>query len=142
MSETAAPAETKHEPAAHGADGHGNDLGHIFAHAKVYIWIGVILFIATAVTVALSYFDFAEYAVFRGMFNVIGVHGIGINIIIGLLLATGKVCLVGLFFMHLKGEKRTIWRPLCFTFFFVAGLFLLCLLAFSDPIPTTSHWHH
>jgi len=140
MSEPAAPAETKHETVAHG-ESHEHH-GSVFAHARIYIMVGVALFVATVLTVALSYFDFAEYSIFRRMFAVIGVHDVGINILVGLIVATCKVCLVGWFFMHLKQEKRTIWRPLFFTFFFVAGLFLLFLLAYSDPIPTTSHPIH
>jgi len=140
MSEQTATAEHKHEPEAHGA-GHGHE-GSVFAHARPYLIVGVILFGATALTVGLSYFDFAEYSIFRRMFAVIGVHDVGINILVGLMLATCKVCLVGWWFMHLKQEKRTVWRPLFFTFFFVSGLFLLFLLAFSDPIPTTSHPIH
>jgi hypothetical protein len=52
------------------------------------------------------------------------------------------VCLVGAWFMHLKSEKSTIWKPLLFTFFFCAGLFALCLLAYTDPIHSTSHPLH
>ena len=56
--------------------------------------------------------------------------------------ATVKVGFVGAVFMHLKGEKKTIWRPLFFTAFFVLGLFLLTLWHWYDPIFTTVHNEH
>ena len=134
----AKPAETHgHEEHAHG-EHHGSMLSHV----KPYLIVGAALFIFTVVTVGLSYFDFADYAVFRKLFGMIGVHGMGINITVGLSLAAFKVCLVGAWFMHLKEEKGTIWRPLGFTFFFCFCLFMLFLLAHSDPIPTSSHPLH
>ena len=140
MSDHSATADHQPDPHASG-EGHEHH-GSIYAHAKPYIIVGVLLFVFTAITVGLSYIEFDKWAPTQHMFAVIGVHGVGINIIIGMIVATGKVCLVGWYFMHLKQEKASIWRPLFFTFFFVAGLFLLCLLAFSDPIPTTSHPLH
>ena len=52
------------------------------------------------------------------------------------------VSLVGAWFMHLKQEGASIWRPLGLTFFFCFALFMLVILAHSDPIPTTSHPLH
>ena len=117
----------------HKADDHGHDAAHgsMFAHVKVYLIIGALLFIFTAITVGLSYVDFD---------HMLNSHGM--NMKIGLTVATFKVCLVGAWFMHLKQEKAVIWRPLLFTFFFVTALFLLFLLAHSDPIPGSVHWHH
>lgn len=137
-SATNAPAAT---------DSHGHEPGHehhgsLFAHARPYIIVGVMLFVFTVITVGLSYFDFAEYAIFQKLFGVIGVKGMGINILIGMIVATFKVCLVGWYFMHLKQEGSSIWRPLFFTFFFCLALFLLFLLGYADPIPTTSHPLH
>lgn len=128
----------------HKADSHGHDAAHgsMFAHVKVYLVIGFLLFFFTGVTVALSYFDFKKIGIFVWAFGLIGIHGEGINMAIGLGLATFKVCLVGAWFMHLKQEKAVIWRPLLFTFFFVSALFLLFLLAYADPIPGSLHWHH
>ena len=54
--------------------------------------------------------------------------------IIGMFVATFKVTLVAAIFMHLKGERPTIWRFLYFTAFFVAGLFLLTALHYGDQI--------
>ena len=88
-------------------------------HLKLYWGIGFVLLFLTGVTVGLSYIEFGS---------------IERNILVGMLLATFKVSLVMAIFMHLKGEKATIWRFLYFTAIFVAGLFLLTALAWYDPI--------
>ena len=128
----------------HKADAHGHDAHHgsLFAHTKVYLLIGLLLFIFTAITVALSYIDFDKIGIFVWAFDKIGVHGFTINIVIGMIVATFKVCLVGAWFMHLKQETMQIWRPLLFTFFFAFALFMLFYLAWIDPIPTSSNWIH
>ena len=112
------------------------------SHSKVYLIIGALLFIFTVITVALSYIDFAHIGIFKWAFGLVGLKGDGINIVIGLIVATFKVCLVGAWFMHLKQETMQIWRPLLFTFFFVFALFMLFVLAYLDPIPSSSHWFH
>ena len=131
---TPAPATTaEHAPApdahSHGAAGHGH--GSYLHHIRPYLIVGAALFIFTVVTVGLSYVDFD---------HILGSHGM--NMKIGLSVAAFKVCLVGAWFMHLKGEKRTIWIPLGFTFVFALGLFLLFLLGYADPIHSTSHPLH
>lgn len=123
----------------HKADAHH---GSLFAHTKVYLIIGLLLFIFTAITVALSYIEFEKIGIFVWAFDKIGVHGFTINIVIGMIVATFKVCLVGAWFMHLKQETMEIWRPLLFTFFFAFALFMLFYLAWVDPIPTSSNWIH
>jgi caa(3)-type oxidase subunit IV len=120
-----APTEDQHNATADHAQG---DYWH---HVRPYLLVGAALFIFTVLTVGLSYVDFD---------HMLGGHGH--NIRIGLGVAAFKVCLVGAWFMHLKSEKATIWRPLLFTFFFCLGLFLLCLLAYFDPIASTSHTIH
>jgi caa(3)-type oxidase subunit IV len=137
MSDHSTTAEQKHD--AHGHEGHH---GSLMSHCKVYLVIGALLFIFTVITVALSYIDFAHIGLTKWVFGLIGVKGDAINIVIGLIVATFKVCLVGAWFMHLKQETMEIWRPLLFTFFFVLALFLLFVLAYYDPIPTSSHWYH
>jgi caa(3)-type oxidase subunit IV len=129
----------EHKKDAHGHEGHH---GSLMSHAKVYLIIGVLLFVFTVITVALSYIDFAHIGITKWAFGLIGVQGDAINIVIGLIVATFKVCLVGAWFMHLKQETMEIWRPLLFTFFFVLALFLLFVLAYYDPIPSSSHWYH
>ena len=125
-----APAtDTAHAASAdaHGEHGHGSYLHHV----RPYLFVGAALFIFTAITVGLSYVDFD---------HILGSHGM--NMKIGLSVAAFKVGLVGAWFMHLKSEKRTIWLPLIFTFLFVTGLFLLFLLAYIDPIHSTSFTQH
>ena len=116
------PAPTEHADAkAHSHDEHA-------PHSlKPYYMVGGALFVFTLITVALSYCDFDKWF-----------HGHGLNMKIGLAVANFKVCLVGAYFMHLKDEKSTIWKPLLFTFFFCFALFALFMLAHGDPIPTSS----
>jgi caa(3)-type oxidase subunit IV len=118
---------------AHAADAghdHAFDPAHMAKHIKGYYVVGGILIFCTVVTVWLSYVDFDH------------MFGHGWNFIIAMILATFKVSLVGAIFMHLKGEKWTIWRFLFFTAFFVAGLFLLTLFHWADPIFSTNHTTH
>jgi caa(3)-type oxidase subunit IV len=110
-----------------GAVDHSHEAAHIAAHIGAYLKVGIGLLILTVVTVALSYVDFGSRA------N---------NIIVGMIVATFKASLVAAIFMHLKGEKMTIWKFLIFTGIFAAGLFFLTFLAHSDPIGGTSHSSH
>ncbi len=123
MSDSHSPAvtPTNHAPA------HADEHGHHDMHLKLYWGIGAALIALTGFTVFLSYIDFGSRSR---------------NIVIALLVAAFKVSLVGAIFMHLKGEKPTITRFLYFTAFFVCGLFLLTLLAWTDPIFGTSHNTH
>ena len=126
MSDSHATAETA--PVAD--HDHSHDAAHIAKHLKGYLVIGGVLIVFTVITVALSYVNFDKMI------------GHSWNFIIAMIVATFKVSLVGAIFMHLKGEKATIWRFLFFTAFFVAGLFLLTLLAWGDPIFSTHHNLH
>jgi cytochrome c oxidase subunit IV len=126
-----APADSHaatHDPQDPQAAAHAHEIEH---HIRMYWKVGFILLAFTLITVGLSYVDFDKW---------LGGHGW--NMKIGLVVATFKVSLVMAIFMHLKEERSTIWRVLYFTFFFVAGLFLLTLFAWIDPIFGTSHWHH
>ena len=99
----------------------------IASHAGEYLKVGAALLVLTGVTVGLSYVDFGS----RDM-----------NIVVGMIVATIKAGLVAAIFMHLKGEKITIWRFLVMTGIFAAGLFFLTYLAHSDPVSGTFHATH
>ena len=116
-----------HGAAAAHADPHAAPHGHHDMHLKLYVGIGIALILLTGFTVFLSYVDFGSQER---------------NMVVGMLVATFKVSLVMAIFMHLKGERPTIWRFLYFTAFFVLGLFLLTLLHWIDPIFGTSYQHH
>ena len=113
-------------PVAHG-ETHAAAHGHHEMHLKLYWGIGAALLFLTGFTVFLSYWDFGSRER---------------NMVVAILVAAFKVSLVGAIFMHLKGEKPTITRFLYFTAFFVAGLFLLTLLAWADPIFGTTYNTH
>ncbi len=122
-------ATNTHSPAV--SEEHSHDAEHIAKHLKGYLVVGGILLFFTLITVWLSYVDFDRMFAKKGA-----------NFLIAMIVATFKVSLVGAIFMHLKGEKATIWRFLFFTAFFVTGLFLLTLFAWSDPIWSTNHTTH
>jgi cytochrome c oxidase subunit 4 len=81
--------------------------------------VGATLLAFTAITVFLSYVNFGTQKA---------------NVAVAMLVATFKAGLVAAIFMHLSAEKRTIYRILIFTIFFVLGLFWLTYLAWYDPI--------
>lgn len=125
MSENHSPAKTDHAPSADHASGAVPT--HHDMHLGLYKLVGAFLLVATAITVWLSYVDFGSRAA---------------NITVAMIVATIKVGFVAAIFMHLKGEKWTIWKFLLFTVFFAAGLFFLTLLHYADPIFGTTHNMH
>lgn len=127
MADSHAPiaAAAPHEHHAH------DDAAHVAKHVRGYILVGGLLLLFTGLTVGLSYVDFDAH---------FGGHGW--NMIIGMIVATFKASLVAMIFMHLKGERATIWRFLIFTAIFVTGLFLLTWLHESDPIMGTLFNQH
>jgi cytochrome c oxidase subunit 4 len=88
-------------------------------HLKVYIGVFVALLVLTAVTVGASYIHFGSKQA---------------NIVVALIIAIIKASLVAGWFMHLKTEKRSIYRVLYFTFFFFVALMFLTIWAFCDPV--------
>jgi cytochrome c oxidase subunit IV len=110
-----------HDSHAHAVD-HSHDAEHVAKHVKGYLLVGLGLMVLTGITVLLSYVDFGSH---------------GRNIIVAMIVATFKAGLVAAIFMHLKGERATIWRFLIFTAIFAAGLFLLTWLHEADPIQGT-----
>lgn len=126
MADSHAPAATAaHSEEPHAHHGH-DDAAHVAKHLRGYLYVGALLLIFTLITVGLSYVDFD---------HILGGHGW--NMIIGMIVATFKATLVAAIFMHLKGERATIWRFLIFTAIFAAGLFFLTWLHQSDPIMGT-----
>ena len=99
---------------------HDDHVAHNVAkHIRGYMLVGATLITFTAITVFLSYVNFGTMKA---------------NVTVAMLVATFKAGLVALIFMHLKSEKRMIYRILMFTAFFVLGLFFLTYLAWYDPI--------
>jgi len=96
-------------------------------HVKGYLLVGALLLVFTGITVWLSYVDFGSPKW---------------NIIVAMIVATFKAGMVAAIFMHLKGERVTIWRFLIFTAIFAFGLFMLTFLHESDPIMGTHHAVH
>ena len=118
MSENHSPAKTDHPPSADHASGAVPT--HHDMHLGLYKLVGAFLLVATAITVWLSYVDFGSRAA---------------NITVAMIVATIKVGFVAAIFMHLKGEKWTIWKFLILTIF-------LTLLHYADPIFGTKYNMH
>ena len=108
-----------------GHDSH--DAAHVAAAVGKYKMLFFGLLFLTFLTVGVSYVDFGSHFW---------------NFVVGLIIATIKAGLVAAIFMHLWGEKFTIWRFLIFTTIFVTGLFALSLLAHHDPVPSTATTSH
>ncbi|MBP7950112.1 MAG: cytochrome C oxidase subunit IV family protein [Verrucomicrobiales bacterium] len=109
------------DPSAQTSHDDGHDDHHWNHHIKTYLKIGGILIFCTAFTwIAAYYIDLRDR------------H---INIAFGLLIAVFKASLVALIFMHLKDERRLIYKVLVFTAIFVTGLVFLILYTQHDPIP-------
>ena len=104
-----------------------SDVAAFNKHLKGYIKIGIIEFIFTVVTVWISFL--AE-------------KSMGTKIVLTLLSATGNAVLVAAILMHLKDEKKMIWKVLFFTGAFLVVLFFLTWLARSDEIAGVLHNHH
>ena len=95
------------------------DPAELQKHVKKYIIIGLLLIFFTAVTVALSYVELPTHSM---------------NIIVGMIVATFKAALVALIFMHLNHERPLIYKVLAFTAVFCFVLFILFVMANSDPL--------
>ena len=110
-------SETEAAVAEHGHDGH--DAHDVAKHIRKYVFVGITLLVFTGITVGLSYVNFGTQKA---------------NVAVAMVVATFKAGLVGAIFMHLSSEKKSIYRILIFTFFFVFVLFWLTYLAWYDPI--------
>ena len=86
------------------------------AHIKLYWKIGITLLVLTVVTVAISYVDF----------------GVPLAVTVALIIAATKGSLVGSYFMHLVGERKSILATLLLTGFFFLLLIFLPLLGHTN----------
>ena len=85
-------------------------------HIKLYYKIGAALMVLTVVTVAVSYIEFA----------------VPIAIFVALAIALTKGSLVASFFMHLIGERKSIYAALLLTVFFFLVLIFIPILGHND----------
>lgn len=93
----------------------------IAKHLKLYFIIGALLLVGTALTVALSYYEFSTHAM---------------NITVGLALATVKTALVVLIFMHMNNERPMIYKFMLFAIVFLGVMFSLFIYAHADTLTT------
>lgn len=87
-------------------------------HIKLYKKIGAALLVLTVVTVAVSYLEL----------------GIALGVTVALAVALTKGSLVASYFMHLIGERRSIYAALLLTAFFFVFLLLMPILGHNDTI--------
>ena len=85
-------------------------------HIKLYYKIGAALMVLTVVTVGVSYIEFA----------------VPMAIFVALVIATFKGSLVASYFMHLIGERRSIYAALLLTVFFFLFLIFIPILGHND----------
>ena len=95
-----------------------DNLEEIQKSIKKYLIIGALLIVFTVITVWLSYVELPTH---------------GLNILVGMIVATFKASLVALIFMHLNHEKSVIYKTLVFTVVLVFVLFVL--FYFSKMVP-------
>jgi caa(3)-type oxidase subunit IV len=88
-------------------------------HVRTYLFIGFLLLLGTAFTVAIAFYEFPTHSM---------------NIIVGMIVATIKASLVALIFMHLNHEKPLIYKFLAFTTVFCIVLFVLFIFSNGDPL--------
>lgn len=113
------------DPSTDKKTGHGHESSHddhpvdLAKNVRTYIKVGATLIAFTCITWGVSLIDFGSHAA---------------NLSIGLAIATFKVSLVGLIFMHLNHERPLIYKFLLFTAIFAAAMMFLFVLAYLDPI--------
>lgn len=92
---------------------------------KLYLFIGLCLFVGTIVTVMVATVPQLD----------IGEHGFDSwDMILGLLIASCKVALVMYFFMHLNHEKPWVYGVFVLGIIMAIALAALLFLAKGDPI--------
>ena len=96
-------------------------------HIQGYLKICAVQIVFVVITVAISFANFQSAVT---------------QVLATLLCAGANGALVAGILMHLKEEKRTIWKFLIFTGIFFFVLFFLTYLARTDGIMGSSHTHH
>lgn len=96
-----------------------DNLEEIQKSVKKYMLIGFTLLVFTVITVGLSYVELPSH---------------GLNILVGMIVATFKAALVALIFMHLNHERSVIYKVLAFTALFALVLFILFHWTHLDPL--------
>ncbi|MBM3778041.1 MAG: hypothetical protein FJW23_07340 [Acidimicrobiia bacterium] len=91
---------------------------------RTYITVFAALLVLTVVTVAVSY---------------IHIDSMAGRVLVALIVASAKASLVGLFFMHLKGERPMVYISLAFTAVFFVTIFALPMWTEGDHIIGTHH---
>ena len=92
---------------------------------KTYAMVGVGLMIGTILTVAVAVVPELDF----------GLKGFSTtDLVIGLLIASGKASLVMYFLMHLSDEKKLIYFVYAMSIFFALALYFITKMAFVDPI--------
>jgi cytochrome c oxidase subunit IV len=101
----------------------GGDLAHV-VEVRVLLAVFAALMVLTAITVAVSYFDFGPF-----------------NLVVALAIATIKAALVAIWFMHLRYDSGLN------AFIFLVGvafLGLFLIIAMFDAVqyqPQVQHWN-
>ena len=109
-----------HSPTAqgdHSSDDHYADLGK---SVRTYLKVGAVLIVFTFITCAVAYW--------------VDLGDKHLNIALGLVIASFKVSLVCLIFMHLNHERGLIYKVMLFAMVFFAAMMFLFVLAYMDPI--------
>lgn len=96
-----------------------DNIEEIQKSVRKYIIIGVALLALSGFTVWLSTVELPTH---------------GLNILVGMIVATFKASLVALIFMHLNHERPVIYKVLAFTVVFAIVLFVLFVLSAQDPL--------
>src|SRR6187401_1442901 len=109
-----------HSPAGHGDHSHDDHHADLGKSVRVYLKVGATLIAFTFITWAVAYF--------------VDLGDKHLNITLGLIIASFKVSLVGLIFMHLNHERGLIYKVMLFAMIFFGAMMFLFCLAYMDPI--------
>ena len=96
-----------------------DNIEEIQKSVRKYIIIGIALLALSGFTVWLSTVELPTH---------------GLNILVGMIVATFKASLVALIFMHLNHERPIIYKVLAFTVAFAIVLFVLFIVSAQDPL--------